>query len=372
MRGPRASHLSFYYPISAIDGVQTFKEVMAVQYPIQMLRKAMRLGVIMLLLAVFTTPQLMAQSVRPPGNAVNITDGTEPGPSNALGDISDTTFWDNYRGGNPKELLAATPEGQVMSTTGQQWRVVRERIIRKYLGWMPVISIGILLIYFLARGQMRITAGRSGKTIPRFSRSARMAHWFMAGVFITLGVTGLTMLLGRPLIAPVLGLNAHAILARSAMWVHNYVGPLFIVALLWMFVKFVRGNFFHWVDFQWIFRLGGLFGGHVSSRRFNFGEKSWFWLVIIFGSIVSVTGVLMLLPWLVEDVRWLQLSTILHATAAVTLVAVALGHIYVGSIGMEGSLDSMRDGEVDENWAKEHHDLWYEEVTGKSASEKET
>ncbi|MCK4860514.1 MAG: hypothetical protein KAS85_01200, partial [Rhodobacteraceae bacterium] len=157
-----------------------------------MLRKAMRLGVIMLLLAVFTTPQLMAQSVRPPGNAVNITDGTEPGPSNALGDISDTTFWDNYRGGNPKELLAATPEGQVMSTTGQQWRVVRERIIRKYLGWMPVISIGILLIYFLARGQMRITAGRSGKTIPRFSRSARMAHWFMAGVFITLGVTGLT------------------------------------------------------------------------------------------------------------------------------------------------------------------------------------
>ena len=342
------------------------------QYLIQNSRKLIGLGALMLLLFAFTTPQLMAQNVRAPGNAVNLDDGTEPGPSNALGDISDTEFWDNFRGGDPKLLFEATPEGQVMSTTGQQWRVVREQLIRKYLGWLPLIVIGFLAVFYIIRGPMKITAGRSGKTILRFNLTARIAHWFMAGVFIILGLTGLIILLGRPVIAPYLGLEANSVLTSAAMQGHNLFGPLFIFALIWMFIKFVRGNFFQWVDLKWIFKLGGFFGAHVSSRQFNFGEKSWFWMVILVGIVISVTGVLMLFPWLVDDVRWLQLSTILHALGAVALIAVAFGHIYVGTIGMEGSLESMLKGEVDENWAKEHHDLWYEEVTGKSAQEEKT
>jgi formate dehydrogenase subunit gamma len=325
----------------------------------------------MLLLAAFAAP-VAAQSVRPPGNAVNLDDGTEAGPSNALGNVSDTEIWDNFRGGNPRDLLAPAPEGQVMSTTGQIWRKVRENFIRKYLGWAPLVVIGFLALFYLLRGPMKITGGRSGKTIPRFTLSARVAHWFMAGVFIILALTGLTILLGRPVIAPYLGLEANSVLASAAMQGHNLFGPVFIFALLWLFVKFVRGNFFQWVDLKWIFKLGGFFGGHVSSRQFNFGEKSWFWMVILVGIVISVTGVIMLFPTLVEDVRWLQLSTVLHAIGAVALIAVLFGHIYVGSIGMEGSIDGMLKGEVDENWAKEHHDLWYEEVTGKSAKEEET
>jgi len=322
----------------------------------------------MLLLAAFAAP-VGAQSVRPPGNAANLDNATDGAPSNALGDISDTEFWDNFRGGNPKDLLAPAPEGQVMSTTGQQWRMIREKLVRKYLGWLPLIVIGLLLVFYVIRGPMRISAGRSGKTIPRFSLNARVAHWFMAGVFIILGLTGLIILLGRPVISPYLGLEANSILTSAAMQGHNLFGPLFIFALVWMFIKFVRGNFFQWVDLKWIFKLGGFFGGHVSSRQFNFGEKSWFWMVILVGIVISVTGIIMLFPWLVEDVRWLQLSTVLHALGAVGLIAVAFGHIYVGTVGMEGSIDSMLKGEVDENWAKEHHDLWYEEVTGNSAKE---
>ncbi len=335
------------------------------------IRNTLRLGVLMLLLAAFASP-LAAQNVRPPANAVNLDDGTEEGPSNALGNVSDSEIWDAFRGGDPADLLAAAPEGQVMTTTGQVWRLIREQYIRKYLGWAPLIVIGLLAVFYLIRGPMRITGGRSGKTIPRFTLSARVAHWFMAGVFIILGLTGLVILLGRPLIAPYLGLEANSVLASASMQAHNLFGPVFIFALIWLFIKFVRGNFFQWVDLKWIFKLGGFFGGHVSSRQFNFGEKSWFWMVILVGIVISVTGVIMLFPGLVEDVRWLQLSTILHALGAVGLIAVAFGHIYVGTIGMEGSLDSMLKGEVDENWAKEHHDLWYEEVTGKSATEEPT
>ena len=334
------------------------------------LRNFLKLSVLMLMLAAFAAP-VAAQSVRPPGNAVNLDDGAGEGPSNALGDVSDTQIWDNFRGGNPRDLLAPAPEGQVMTTTGQIWRKIRENFIRKYLGWAPLIVIGLLAVFYLIRGPMKISGGRSGKTIPRFTLSARVSHWFMAGVFIILGFTGLIILLGRPVIAPYLGLEANSVLTSASMQGHNLFGPLFIFALVWLFIKFVRGNFFQLVDFKWIFKLGGFFGGHVSSHKFNFGEKSWFWLVVLVGIVISTTGIIMLFPGLVTDVRWLQLSTILHALGAVALIAVAIGHIYVGTIGMEGSIDGMLKGEVDENWAKEHHDQWYEDVTSTSAKEKE-
>ncbi|AXX99218.1 formate dehydrogenase subunit gamma [Profundibacter amoris] len=329
-------------------------------------------ALLLVILMLFGVSQTYAQSVRAPGNAVNLDDGIEEGPSNALGEDSQSDFWRNFRGGDPndiKQMISALPEGAVMTTTGEHWRLIRENYIRKYAGWFPLGVIGILLLYHLIKGKMRIPGGYSDNTLTRFNINQRVAHWFMAGVFIILGITGLIILLGRPLIAPYLGKEVNSILTSASMQGHNLFGPLFILALLWMFFKFVRGNFFQIVDLKWIFKMGGFFGGHVSSSQFNFGEKTWFWIVILVGIVMSVTGILLLFPWLVDDLRWLQLSTILHAGGAILLISVLFGHIYVGTVGMEGSLDSMLKGQVDENWAKAHHDLWYEEVTGKSATE---
>ena len=329
-----------------------------------------RVAILLLLCAVWLVSANSAYAnshVRAPGNAVNLE--PEDGPPNTLGTRSDAEIWDDFRGGNPRNLLAPQPEGTVMTTTGQQWRVIRERLIVKYAGWFPVGVIVILALYFLVKGRMPIKGGRSGKTVPRFTLIHRIAHWFMASVFMILGLSGLIILLGRPVIVPLLGHEANSVLTSAALQGHNLFGPLFIIALIWMFVKFVRGNFFQLVDFKWILKLGGLFGGHVSSSQFNFGEKSWFWLLILVGIVMSITGLALEFPWFVEDLRWLQLSTILHGVGAITLISVALGHIYMGTVGVEGAIDSMLIGEVDENWAKEHHDLWYEEVTGKSATD---
>jgi len=296
----------------------------------------------------------------------------QPGPSNSLGSKSQSDYWRAYRGGDPSDILTDAAAGQAMTTTGQQWRMLRENYIRKYAGWVPVGVIVILALFYLLRGKMRIAAGFSGKTLPRFTLNQRVAHWFMAAVFIILGLSGLIILLGRPVLLPLFGPQANSILTSAALQGHNLFGPIFMVALVWMFIKFVRGNFFQMVDLKWIFKLGGMFGGHVSSKQFNFGEKAWFWMVILIGLQLSITGSLLEFPWLFADIRILQASTILHALGAIALISVAIGHIYIGTIGMEGSIDSMLKGEVDENWAKEHHDLWYEEVTGKSASEDAT
>lgn len=359
------------------------------------------LAAILLLFAVSMLPTgTEAQSsVRPPGNAVNV-EG-EAGLTAPLGDASDADIWrylKQGRGGAPAamgedvplpfspgrpenlfetfmgEITAAPPtatstsgQGRVMQVLGEEWRLIRREVILKYSQWILLAVVCLIALFAIVRGRIPIEGGRSGKTIPRFSMSHRIAHWFLASTFILMAISGLIILWGRPLLVPLIGKEANAVLTSAALQGHNLFGPVFILALLIMIVRFLKGNFFQWADLKWIVKGGGLLGGHASSHHYNFGEKTWFWVVVIVGLTMSATGLLLLFPWVTDVLAWHQLSTILHAAGAVLMIAFALGHAYVGSIGMEGSLDSMLIGEVDENWAKEHHDLWYEEVTGKKA-----
>ncbi len=335
-------------PRAATGGAQTLEEILA--------RQRGEIGKI----------DLGIRTERPPAETPPIT-----GPLGPRGNLPLSDFWDKLRGGDPLDVLKPASPEAAMTTTGEQWRLLRVNVLRKYLGWAPLAVIALLAVVYLVRGPMRISGGRSGRTIARFDLFQRVAHWFMASVFLFLGATGLLILLGRELLVPLIGKQANAILLTASMQGHNLFGPIFIFSLLWMFFKFVPGNLFKIVDIKWMLKLGGLFGGHVSSGRYNFGEKAWFWLVMLVGLVLSVTGIVMLFPWLVADIRWVQLSNVLHVMGGVALISVAFGHIYMGSVGMEGSLDAMTRGEVDENWAKEHHDLWYEEVRGTSDSVKE-
>ena len=183
-----------------------------------------------------------------------------------------------------------------------------------------------------------------------------------------LSISGLILLLGRTILAPLTGKGIHSIFASAALQGHNLFGPLFIIALVWIILMLGRGNLFRWVDVKWILKGGGLLGSHASAGHYNFGEKFWFWLVVFGGSTMAVTGMLLEFPWLFGNLQLLQLSTILHAIGAVGLISVAFGHIYIGTLGMEGALESMTTGDVDVVWAKEHHDLWYEEVTGEKVT----
>jgi hypothetical protein len=64
-----------------------------------------------------------------------------------------------------------------------------------------------------------------------------------------------------------------------------------------------------------------------------------------------------------QDREAMQLANVIHGAAAIDFIALSLGHIYIGTIGIEGSYAAMRHGTVDETWAKEHFDIWYREVT---------
>src|SRR6202030_424179 len=95
--------------------------------------------------------------------------------------------------------------------------------------------------------------------------------------------------------------------------------------------------------------------------RFNAGEKAVFWLALLAGIAVAASGYVLLFPFYVTNILGMQVAQVLHAVIAVLFVAVILAHIYIGTLGMEGAFEAMGTGEVDLNWAKEHHDLWLQD-----------
>ena len=102
---------------------------------------------------------------------------------------------------------------------------------------------------------------------------------------------------------------------------------------------------------------------HVSAGFFNAGEKIWFWLVVGFGLVISLSGLVLDFPVFGQGREIMQLALVLHGLAAVILIMVAFGHIYIGTLGTEGSLESMTTGYVDSNWARLHHDRWHDEYS---------
>ncbi|MFY8150705.1 MAG: formate dehydrogenase subunit gamma, partial [Hyphomicrobiales bacterium] len=81
---------------------------------------------------------------------------------------------------------------------------------------------------------------------------------------------------------------------------------------------------------------------------------------------LSVSGFYLLFPFYAGGVLNLQFWNVVHGIVSVLMIALMLGHIYIGSIGMEGAFDAMGSGEVDLNWAKAHHSLWVEEEMQKA------
>jgi formate dehydrogenase subunit gamma len=256
----------------------------------------------------------------------------------------------------------------LIQSQGEIWREVRNGPVTIYGGWVLVLVVVALGIFYWWRGRIMLKEPPTGRHIQRFTPWERLVHWSTAISFVVLAVTGLITLFGKYVLLPVFGYYLFSWLATLSKTLHNFVGPLFALCVLIMFVTFVRDNIWQRADLQWIRSAGGLFTGkHVPSWRFNIAEKSWFWFGVTFmGIAVSATGFILDFSNFAQGRSLMQLSNVIHAVCALVFMALSLGHIYLGTIGMEGAYESMRTGHVDEAWAKEHHEYWYNEVTTQS------
>ena len=254
----------------------------------------------------------------------------------------------------------------LIQPAGRVWDHFHE--VTLYWGGAIVIlgTLAALAAAYLLLGRIRISAGRSGRKVLRFKAVERFAHWLTAVSFVILGITGLNITFGKHLLLPLIGYDAFSVVSEAAKYAHNFTSFAFVIGLAFIVAIFIKDNIPDKTDIEW-FRQGGGFikSKHAPARRFNAGEKLVFWGALGAGILVAVSGFLLLFPFYVTDIAGMQVAQVVHAVIAVLFVALILGHIYIGTLGMEGAFEAMWTGEVDYNWAKEHHDLWLEDLLAK-------
>ena len=312
------------------------------------------------------------------------------------GGASDPDLWRGLRFDSAD--ITTQARGPAVTTLiqdrGMWWLTFREGPLLTYGPGLLLGTIGLLVLFYLIRGKIRIDGEKTGRTITRFKAFERFSHWLLAGSFILLGITGIVTLIGRKYLIPVFGHEAFATMAVASKWIHNNVSWAFMLALVFVFVLWVVHNLPDRTDINWIAKGGGILGGgHPPAKKFNAGQKLIFWSVILLGGSISASGLSLLFPFELpmfaatfeklnafgipqlfgmaelptnlaphEEMQYAQLW---HAIVSFVLMAIIIAHIYIGSVGMEGAYDAMGSGEVEEQWAREHHSLWVDEVKSK-------
>ena len=249
---------------------------------------------------------------------------------------------------------------------GREWRQFHT-VTLKWIGGISIIGmLVVLVLFYLWRGPMRVKSGYSGINILRFDVLERFVHWLTAVTFVILGITGLNITFGRVLLLPWMGPDAFSAWSEWAKYVHNFLSFGFTLGVLLMFVMWIARNLPTAADVQWLKQGGGMFdktnSTHAPAHKFNAGQKILFWLIILASAAMIISGFMLLFPFYSGlTVGNMELAEIFHAVVGVLFVALILGHIYLGTVGMEGAFGAMADGNVDLNWAKEHHNLWAKE-----------
>ncbi len=319
-------------------------------------------------------------------------------PGNSLGNTSDSEFWRAVRSGEQGSVSIPDKKAGVMvNSEGEAWRNLRNGLLSSTGIWILLGTIAVLALFFAVRGRIKVDSGLCGRTVERFNFLERFAHWLTAGTFIALALTGLNVLYGRYLFGAEGGAGgefgglhqAFATITYLGKWVHFISAIGFMVGVVLIFVLWLRDNIPDKVDLKWLSVGGGLFtkGVHPPAKKFNAGQKVIFWVVVLGGLSLSLSGISLLFPFELglfgktfailnvfgfglatelSAIEEMQLAQVWHLLVALVMIAIIVAHMYIGSLGMEGAFDAMGSGQVDENWAREHHGLWVAEMKGEA------
>ncbi|MGM0783006.1 MAG: formate dehydrogenase subunit gamma [Pseudomonadota bacterium] len=266
----------------------------------------------------------------------------------------------------------ADSDYNLINASGETWRQLRNRWVSPF----GLIAVGGMIIaialFYVIIGRKDLSAPRTGRKLLRWPLVVRSLHWTVATLFIVLALTGLNLLYGKFVFRSLFGDAFWASMISASKVAHNYLGPLFGILLIVLLARVLKHNWPKKHDIVWFMKGGGLVGKeHVDAGFANGGEKVWFWVLATVGIVVIASGLVMDFPNYGQARDTMQWANILHAVGALGLTALALGHIYIGTIGSEGSLEGMTTGYVDETWAKDHHNLWYEEVKEEAVGEEQ-
>lgn len=283
--------------------------------------------------------------------------------------LNNAPVWREVRSSEGITQIRGVETGVLVQSQGETWRQIRNGPITFYGSILMLAVPALILVFYLVKGPLKLHAPETGRKIQRFSAWDRVIHWSTAISWVVLAITGIIILFGKHFLLPVFGYTVFAFLTNIAKNVHNFVGPYFLVSAAAMFFTYLGRNIPRGHDLGWLAKGGGMLTGkHVPSGFFNAGEKIVFWVgLFLLTVIVGGSGLILLFPNFGQGRELMQNANIVHSISSILYMAMMMGHMYLGSIGVPGAYKAMRtDGKVDEQWAKEHHELWYNEVKGKS------
>jgi formate dehydrogenase subunit gamma len=251
---------------------------------------------------------------------------------------------------------------------GRDWRYFQQVI----LPWITAIAIlgmlAILVVFYLVRGMVRLKRGRSGRVIVRFNAFERFIHWMTATCFVILAISGLNISVGKAVLLPLMSAEAFTTWSQWLKYAHNYLSFPFTLGVILIFVTWIAANLPTRLDVIWFKEGGGIVGDRdPPADHFNAGQKTIYWVVVLAGIANAVTGYLLMFPFSLTDVAGMQVTQMIHAIVGMVFIAIMIGHIYIGTIGMEGAFEAMGTGTVDLNWAKQHHSVWTERELAKGS-----
>ncbi|MEJ2272968.1 MAG: formate dehydrogenase subunit gamma [Woeseiaceae bacterium] len=274
-------------------------------------------------------------------------------------------YWRAVREGTAGySAVPGEESGVLIQNGGENWRNLRNGPITFFGGSLIIAVLIALLAKHIIIGKDKLES-RTGRTVPRWSAFERVLHWYVAIAFIVLAITGMSLIFGRTILIPLMGKEGFAAWAQLAKPIHDYLSLPFAAGLAIMLVLWFGRNIPRAYDLKWLATLNGLIGdSHPPAGFANAGEKIFFWLLFFAGIAITVSGVFLLFPNLGTVRETMQFWHLVHAASGLFLIAVSLGHMYLGTIGTEGVFEGMAHGDVDEGFAMQHHNLWYEEIKG--------
>jgi formate dehydrogenase subunit gamma len=287
----------------------------------------------------------------------------QPSTVNPIADsVKEEQLLKQFRIINGRGTIPDTKSYNIEQPAGRDWRQFHQ-VTLPGIGAIAILGMLVLLVaFYLIRGMVKIESGRSGRVLVRFNAFERFVHWMTATCFIILAISGLNVTFGRKLLLPLIGADAFSAWSQWAKYAHNYLSFPFTLGVILIFLIWLAGNIPNKVDIDWLKRGGGMVGhDHPPAYRFNAGQKMIYWIVVLGGGAVAVSGYLLMFPFYATDIAGMQWAEMVHGIIGVLFIAVMLAHIYIGTIGMEGAFEAMGEGTVDVNWVKEHHSLWLEE-----------
>ncbi|QOR01525.1 MULTISPECIES: formate dehydrogenase subunit gamma [unclassified Campylobacter] len=273
-------------------------------------------------------------------------------------EVKNTQIWDVQRVMNIESY----------QNFGALWTKLQGEYIASAVLIILIAVISAFALHYMVIGPKKFS--HDGKKIYAFSVFERLFHFVAAISWIILVPTGLIMIFGSYF--------GGGFFVRLCKNLHGIATILFIISIIPMFLCWIKRMLPASYDLKWMMIVGGYLSKEkkpVPAGKFNFGQKSWYYIAVFGGFLMITTGAFMFFLdfnstslqsiFGISHIDILRASAIIHNILGILCAVFFAIHIYMAVFAIKGSIHSMISGYKEEEEVYILHSYWYKELSDK-------